>query len=310
MRAAVTGAAGFVGAALVRRLLAHGNEVVAVVRPGTRPDRLAGVVDDVEVVEADFGAPAEAAGLVAAARPDVCLHLAAAGAVVRDHDPRRVAVVNALAPFELALALSQSGCRRLVTAGSSSEYGSLDGAMSEDRAPLPDDVYGAAKLGGGLLARAAGAAAGLETCHVRLFSVYGPGEDERRLVPSVARALLEGRPIELTPGEQVRDFVYVDDVAAALEAAAVEPRAAGEVVNAGTGRQTRVRELCLLLAAAAGAETDLLRFGVRPYVEGERFSWRAGVEHAAEVLGWRASTQLEDGLRLTLAALVAEPVAA
>jgi nucleoside-diphosphate-sugar epimerase len=307
MRAAVTGAAGFVGAALVHRLLEHGHDVAAVVRPGARLSRLARVLDHVELVEADFEAPADAAAAVAATRPDVCFHLAAAGAVVRDPDPRRVAVVNALAPLELALALGAAGCARLVTAGSSSEYGSLDGAMSEDRAPLPGDVYGAAKLAGGLLARAAG---GIETCHVRLFSVYGPGEDERRLVPSVARALLERRPVDLTPGEQVRDFVYVDDVAAALEAAAVEARAAGEVVNAGTGRQTRVRELCLLLARLAGAETDLLRFGARPYVPGERFSWRAGVDHAAAVLGWRAGTPLEDGLRLTLDALTAEAVAA
>jgi nucleoside-diphosphate-sugar epimerase len=180
--------------------------------------------------------------------------------------------------------------------------------MSEERAPVPDDVYGAAKLAGGLLARAA--ATRLETCHVRLFSVYGPGEDERRLVPSVARALLAGTPIELTPGEQVRDFVYVDDVTAALELAAFEPRAAGEVVNAGTGRETRVRELCLLLARAAGVETDLLRFGARPYASGERFSWRAGVDHAASVLGWRAETTLEDGLRLTLEALAPTAVAA
>jgi nucleoside-diphosphate-sugar epimerase len=309
VRTTVTGGAGFVGAALVQRLLDHGHDVVAIVRPGSRIDRLAGVLEHVELVEADFGAPADAAAAVAATRPDVCFHLAAAGAVVRDADPRRVAVVNALAPLELALALDAAGCGRLVTAGSSSEYGSLDGAMSEERAPLPDDVYGAAKLAGGLLARAA-AAAGLETCHVRLFSVYGPGEDERRLVPSVARALLAGKPVELTPGEQVRDFVYVDDVAAALEAAAVEPRAAGEIVNAGTGRQTRVRDLCLLLAHAAGAETDLLRFGARPYVPGERFSWCAGVDHASAVLGWRAETTLEDGLRRTLDALAAEAVPA
>ena len=93
---------------------------------------------------------------------------------------------------------------------------------------------------------------GLESAHLRLFSVYGPGEDPRRLVPSVVANLLAGRPVALTPGEQVRDFVYVDDVAAALVDAALRPGIDGLTVNVGTGVQTSVRDLCLKVAALTG----------------------------------------------------------
>jgi nucleoside-diphosphate-sugar epimerase len=120
-------------------------------------------------------------------------------------------------------------------------------------------------------------------------------------VPSVVRALLERRPIELTPGEQVRDFVYVDDVAEALLDTALRPGLDGVTANVGTGVQTTVRDLCLKVAELTGGH-ELLRFGALPYREDERFAWRAATEHAATVLGWRARTSLEEGLRLTIAA--------
>jgi UDP-glucose 4-epimerase len=296
-RVAVTGAAGFVGAAVVARLLADDAEVVAIVRPGGDPSRLAAGVDTLEVDLEDEDGAARA---IAALEPELCVHLAAAGAVVRERDHERLLRLNAIFPAALARALAAAGCRRLVTAGSSSEYGPVAGPMSEERAPVPDDLYGAAKLAGGLLARAAGLELGLETAHLRLFSVYGPGEDPRRLIASVARALLERRPIDLTPGDQVRDFVYVDDVAEALVAAATGPLPSGAIVNVGSGCQTTVREACLLLATAAGADPALLRFGARPYRARERFSWQADTSYAETALRWRARTTLEQGLALTV----------
>lgn len=310
MRVAVTGAGGFVGSAVVRRLLAGGASVVAFLRPGGSLERLADCLGRVEVVRADWDTPAFAAHAVARARPDVCVHAAAAGAVVRDPDARRVTRVNALAPLALVPALAGAGCRRLVTLGSSSEYGPVDGPMREDAAALPDDVYGAAKLSGALLARAAAAGTPLETVHLRLFSVYGPREDPRRLVASVAAALAASRPVDLTGGGQARDFVYVADVADAVARACTLPGLDGELLNVGTGRQTTVRELCAALAEAAGADPALLRFGALPYRAGERFSWLACPERAARLLGWRAATPLEQGLRLTVEHLRAGRLAA
>ena len=176
----------------------------------------------------------------------------------------------------------------------------MNGAMEESSAPHPDDFYGVTKLAGGLLARVVGAQHGLETVHLRLFSVYGPGEDRRRLVASVVRALLADQPIALTPGEQVRDFVYVDDVAGAMLDAAYRPALDKVTINLGTGVQTSVRDLCRILANLTGGRHDLLRFGEVPYRHGERFSWRASTTHAEHTLGWRASTPLFEGLARTV----------
>jgi UDP-glucose 4-epimerase len=300
-RLLVTGASGFVGAAVVRLAAARGLEVIAAVGPESRLDRLAPVACDVAVVRADVTDAVAVAAAVASARPDACVHVAAAGAVVREDDVDLLLATNALAPARLARALADSGCARLVTAGSSSEYGTVPGTMDEAAACDPDDPYGVTKLAGGLLARVVARRHGIESAHLRLFSVYGPGEDPRRLVPSVIRNLLAGRPVDLTPGEQVRDFVYVDDVAEALLDAALRPGVDGLTANVGTGVQTTVRDLCLKVADLTGGH-DLLRFAAVPYRVGERFAWRAATEHAATELGWRARTTLDEGLRLTVAA--------
>ena len=297
-RVLVTGASGFVGAAVVRRAVALGLRVTALVGPSSDLARIAPLARDLEIVRVDITDFPLLTAAVSAARPDLCIHLAAAGGVVREDPLEVMMAANAMAPAHLARALAASGAQRLVTAGSSSEYGTVDGPMDESLACDPEEYYGVSKLAGGLLARNVGRETGLETAHLRLFSVYGPGEDPRRLVGSVMRSLVSGRPIDLTPGDQVRDFVYVDDVAEALLTAALAPALDGVTVNVGTGIQTTVRELCLRVEEATGTE-GLLRFGALPYRAGERFSWRAATAHAERTLGWRARTSLADGLRLT-----------
>lgn len=297
----VTGASGFVGARVVRLALERGHPVTAVVGPTSNVERLAPLGGEIQLVRVDITDRTALRDLVLATRPAACVHLAAAGAVVREDELDTLLATNALAPAVLAQALARAGCRRLVTAGSSSEYGTVAGPMDESMACDPDDYYGVAKLAGGLLARIAGARYGLETVHARLFSVYGPGEDRRRLVASVIDALLAGRPIALTPGEQVRDFVYVDDVAEALLDATARPGLDGLTLNLGTGIQTTVRRLCQTVAELTGGR-DLLAFGELPYRNGERFQWRAGTNRAEQALGWRARTPLRLGLERTVEA--------
>jgi dolichol-phosphate mannosyltransferase len=171
--------------------------------------------------------------------------------------------------------------------------------MHEALACAPDEPYGATKLAGGHLARVAAREAGIESAHLRPFSVYGPGEDPRRLVTSVVRALLARRPVPLTAGEQGRDFVYVDDVADVCLAAALRPGIDGLTANVGSGVETTVRALCTTIADLTGGHA-LLRFGERPYSPTERFRWRADPRHAERTLGWRASTPLPEGLARTV----------
>jgi nucleoside-diphosphate-sugar epimerase len=299
-RVLVTGAGGFVGHAVAAALAARGHEVIATVRPGRR--HLAHPLPQVEVVECELTDRLALERLVARVRPERAVHAAAAGARSRCDDLALLLRTNTEATAVLVAALADHGAERIVTLGSSSEYGTPAGAMSESLAPAPDDLYGVSKLAGGLAARAIARARGIACLHLRLFSVYGPGEAPSRLVPSVVRAVAAREPLELTGGRQVRDFVYVDDVVEAVLLALFTDRTADGTYNVGTGVETSVRELAELASALAGADPSLLRFGSLAYRGDERFAWRADTRLAAEALGWRATTLLPDGLASTLGA--------
>jgi nucleoside-diphosphate-sugar epimerase len=234
----------------------------------------------------------------------MAVHLAAVRAVVRSGgvDPDLVAV-NALSGMRLAEELGRVGAARLVSCGSSSEYGSATTTLVESASLRPDDAYGATKAAGAHLALAAARAAGVEAVHLRPFSVYGAGEREERLVAGLLRALVEGRHVALTDGRQARDFVYVDDVAGAVVRALTARDVDGEAINVGTGVETTVRHLALLAADIAGADRSLLGFGELPYRPAERFGWRASTRKALDLLRWQATTPLTVGLEHTLDAM-------
>jgi nucleoside-diphosphate-sugar epimerase len=133
---------------------------------------------------------------------------------------------------------------------------------------------------------------------VRLFGAYGPGEAPYRLLPYLCERLRRGEAVDLTPGEQVRDFTFVQDVVDGLVRFAGVAGAA-EFVNLCSGRGVRVRDVATMAAETLGADPELLRFGARP-ARGDEPTWLVGsVDRMREVLGWVPPTSLEDGIRLT-----------
>ena len=188
-------------------------------------------------------------------------------------------------------ALRPAGIERLVHAGSSLEYGQSSTPLRETDPLAPVTFRGAAKAAATLLVLQSG----LPATVVRPFTVYGPGEHRHRFVPAVVAAAQRGEPIRLTRPGIARDFVYVDDVVDALLRAAAVPEAVGEVVNAGTGRQTTNEELVATLGRVLGRELD-----VRPGEHEERpwdtDCWVADTAKAERLLGWTARHDLDAGL--------------
>jgi UDP-glucose 4-epimerase len=181
-------------------------------------------------------------------------------------------------------------------------YGEADPALlpfDEDTPQRPLSPYGVAKLAGGLYLDVYGALHGLAGTTLALANVYGPRQDpngEAGVVAIFAGRLLSGRPcIVFGAGEQIRDFVYVADVADALLAAA--ERADGQLLNIGTGVGTSVNDLYRTMAAIVGGPDDPERGSARP---GELDRSILDATRAAGELGWRPVTGLDDGLQATL----------
>jgi UDP-glucose 4-epimerase len=255
----------------------------------------------VELAELDLAGP-DLAGVVAAARPEVVYHLAAQIDVRRSvADPLYDARVNVLGTIALAKAALEAGCRRLVFASSGGTvYGEPDPSalpIDETYPPRTTNPYGVSKRSAEDYLAAFAELHGLEPVSLRLGNVYGPRQDphgEAGVVAIFCNRLLADEPVTIFgDGEQVRDFVYVGDVVAAMLAAG---GAGGGTYNVGTGRATSVNELWNACARVAGSEAEPDYGEARPG-DIERSVLDAGL--ARTVLGWEARTSLEDGLRQT-----------
>lgn len=290
-RVLVTGASGFIGSHLARRLVHEGYDVVALVRPTSDLWRLADVLESLELVATDLQERPRIGAV------DSVFHLAAAG-VRPDGDPRELVgtnVAGTIAALELA---GEARAGRFLYCGSCFEYGPGE-RHREDALPRPISHYGAAKAAGWLFAEAWGRAGGggVRVVSVRPFTVYGPYEASYRLVPSISLGVARREPVELTAGHQSRDFVYVDDAVDAMVAAV--RRGAVGTFNICTGISTSVRDLATQLASLAGGDAEL-RFGDLPTRAAEFPTLSGDPSHMTDVLGWTAQTGLEEGLRQTL----------
>ena len=219
-RTLLTGAAGFVGAGLAHRLLAEGHSVHVLLRPGSDTWRLQDIQTEVSVHEADLGDEDAVRGAVEAAAPDWIFHLAAHGAYSWETDSRRILHSNALGTLNLAESCLRRGFEAFVHAGSSSEYGLKDHAPSEQEAPEPNSIYAVTKVTATLLCRHLAAQNGQHICSLRLYSVYGPWEDPRRLMPTLVAHGMRGELPPLVAPDTARDFVHLEDVCDAFLLAA------------------------------------------------------------------------------------------
>jgi nucleoside-diphosphate-sugar epimerase len=195
----------------------------------------------------------------------------------------------------------------VVAAGTCLEYtgqGMLPDAPAADGSPAgeespaePAEPYGATKSAGGLLLRSRARALGVPLLYLRIASMYGPGDDPAKLVPAAVCAAVTRAPFEMTPGEQVREWLHVDDAVRALLAAVALPAPAAGLVNVGTGEGRRAREVVALVFEAAGADPALVRVGALAYRRGDVHRIVMDCTRARAVLpGWTPRIPLRDGL--------------
>lgn len=294
----VTGATGFVGGAVVRLLQRQGVPVVRLVRPGAQPVDLKGV----RTVQALLHDADDLRRALAGLKPSHVIHLAAYGVRPQDLDPQALLDSNVGALVALLQVAADWKLTRFVHVGSCAEYGQVGPQpLTEDQPLRPTSPYGAAKAAAALLGTALAGRLEVPLVTLRLFGTYGPGEAAGRLVPWLVRDLRQGRPVDLTPGLQVRDFTYIDDVAAALVGACTANLPAGSAWHVCSGRGTTVRTLAEGVAALLDVPPDLLHFGALAARNDEPAVLVGDPRRFQSATGWRATMTLEAGLAAAVA---------
>ena len=293
-RVLLTGAAGFVGRHCIQPLRARDFEIHAVT---TRTGADAANVEGVVWHCADLLDHAQVEALLEKTAPTHLLHVAW---FVQPGDywssPLNYKWLEAT--LHLLDTFAAHGGVRAVLIGTGAEYDPASSLCVEGTTPLlPRTIYGACKASLSLLLPAAAAQLGLSAAWSRLFYLYGAGEKPVRLVPSVIRALLGGHLFAFSEGEQVRDYLYVQDAADAL--VALLDSEVTLAVNVASGEGITLRRL----VAAVGDQMergDLIRFGAKPMPPDEPLVQVADVSRLREEVGWQPQVGLDEGIRRTV----------
>ena len=295
----VTGAAGFIGSHLVRRLLKDNCRVIALERPAADLWRIKDIINRLEVIYCDLGALRDNELKTKLSGVNIVYHLAAAGVDQSEENCDMIIrsnVTGTLVMLELARDLR---FERFIYSGSCFEYGK-GSFLSEKSFPAPFSEYAVSKLAGWFLTNSFFHKYGLPVVSLKPFNVYGPYEAPYRLVPHTIINALKGRDIKLTPGEQKRDFVFIDDMVEGFIAAGFTPGIMGETFNLATGSLTSVKEIVNMIIELTNAKARPI-FGAMEYRKSEIWLLSGDPSEAKLKLNWSAQTSLREGLKKTIA---------
>ncbi|GAC1405585.1 MAG: GDP-mannose 4,6-dehydratase [Chloroflexota bacterium] len=296
---ALTGASGFVGANLARRLLRDGHDVHLLLRPQHTSWRLKSMTDEVRLHVVNMEDGESLRDVMRTIRADWIFHLAAHGAYPAQTDADAMIRTNIVSTLNLINSALGPGFESFVHAGSSSEYGWKDHAPAEDEWIDPNSYYAVTKASATMLCRHIARSQDVHICTLRLYSVYGPYEEPARLVPRLIVCGLKGELPPLVSPHTARDYVYSSDVDEAFVCAATAPTGErGAIYNIGTGVQTSLSDV---------VETARKVFNISVEPQWDSMSgrswdtdvWIADPQKSTTQLGWQPLYTFEDGFRET-----------
>ncbi|MET0365930.1 MAG: NAD(P)-dependent oxidoreductase [Sphingobium sp.] len=298
-RILVTGAGGFLGAAIADLAAARGHEVIALVRNASGA-RVAALAGKCRIVSADLSDRDAVQAALADTRPEIVIHSAweGVGGAARAGDIQFANIHTTVALTDMAISL---GVRRIVGIGSQAEYGRHDRRIDESAEPAPFLLYGAAKLSACHLARQRCMEAEVGFAWLRLFSLYGPGDNPNWLIPYVTAELLAGRAPRTSAGTQKWDYLHIVDAAEAVLEAALSDMAQGPL-NLSSGRAVAVRAIIERLRDLACPGLPLT-FGEVPFSPYQIMHLEGDNGRLCAATGWTPHIAIEDGLATVVDAM-------
>lgn len=306
-RVLVTGAAGFMGMALTRRLVQMGAKVHGLISPRGSLTAAKNNIPGCQFSQGDMTDIKFCQSVVRDTRPHIIYHFASYGNHPEHYASYRpnsspqdelvkIAHVNVTGMVNLLSALKEIDFECLINTGSPAEYGPKNQPLREDQLLAPDTLYGASKASATLLGQSFGKLHHKTVITLRPSYVYGPGERLTRLIPTMIQTCLDDGELRLTSSQEKKDFIFIEDVIHAYLLCPLLRRLTGTfVINIGASIETSFAQLIHLIEKILKKK---LRFvdGVYDSIQWQSDCWAMEILQAEEKLGWKPETDLVSGL--------------
>lgn len=293
MKVLITGGGGFIGSHVVRRLLETDHKVIVLAEVNDNLWRLQDVNNQIEILRGQLNNFIDLKDKILDLDIDGCIHLAwyvVPGQYLHSLDNIECVFYS----LELLQYLAEAGCKKVVMAGSCFEYDfSKEDVFTEEDPFSFDNLYTASKLSCLMMAKVMAEKLGVVLSWGRIFYPYGPDENDNILVSSCISTLLNGEVFKTTLGEQIRDYIYVKDVAAAF-LTLLEKGETG-IYNIAMGRPTTIKDILNIIGELLDKK-DLIQYGALDYRVNEPMKIFGKIDKIKQ-LGWFPQYSLEEGLK-------------
>ena len=294
----VTGATGFIGSQLLRRLVSNNEDAHIIIRKEANLWRIKDILSKVTCHVSDLSDAEELTQIVDNIKPHIIYHLATYGAYSFQNAPDKIIQTNILGTWNLLKAVSHIDYELFVNTGSSSEYGFKESPMKETDVLEPASYYAVTKSSQTLLCFHIAREEKRPIVTLRPFSVYGPYEESARFIPTLMRALYFKEKMNLVSPEISRDHIYIDDVVDLYLMVDRLKNFSGEIFNMGTGVQSSIKDVVQTAVRVTGETADFRWGDMKPRMW-DTTRWVADVSKSKQLLDWSPKVTLEKGLFLT-----------
>lgn len=296
----ITGGTGFVGSALVRRLVHDRKKVSLIVRNKKLSWRLDDVKNKVEVFTSNLN-DNSLKNIIEKVRPTHIFHLAAYGVDPLQDDIDQVIQNNIHGTINLLREVQKVKFSLFIHAGSSSEYGVKEEKIKEDSLLEPINHYGVSKAAVTLFCQEIAKQKNLPIITLRIFSPYGPYQQKERVIPWIISNALQNNPIPLTSKKNVRDFIYIEDVVNAFICASKKKYRPGEIINIGSGVQHSLSDIIKIVLTLTKSTSKPQWAAVsQQQRQIEPKIWQSDISKAVDLLDWKPEYTLNRGLENTI----------
>lgn len=295
----ITGANGFIGSHIVKRIIEHSSDLSVLVRETSDLWRLEEYKKHINIIHVDLRDGTQVSKCMCQIKPDYVFHMAAYGVDSRQMDYITASETNIIGTINLLKGVSKVGCEKVINTGTSMQYGNKAGPITEDESYVPTNIYGSTKAASVIVAHQIARENRIDIATIIPFGVFGEKEGSHKFIPHVILSALNNRDIDLSPCEQFRDYCYVENIIDGFVMVALNNNIKDEIFNIGSGKVYLLKHYVEIMLKKMRIDKRVM-YGAVEYRKNDLWNPLPDIGKISGMLGWKPGISLEEGLDRTI----------